>query len=353
MTKKIFLFLFLLFSFQGNTQSIPQISDIPDYFSLQQKDLFTNKKNLLLELKGSIKNKIEQFNTKCGNVPESRTTLIKECEAEQVQIRKEKKELIDAINKFNTDILFESDSLSALIEEKSLTSNFEGWISDQQVKVKEAVLSDSAWTDACINIFKGFSPADSSIRPRGLKDLKNGDVLLLFPKSTKDKLIDIADKLYNGYSQKEEQKACHALIFIGRDASGRCLFLNNTAKSYLHPEDSPGGPHITGQTEFEQMYGQSDYYVARPRTPVDGRVLLKTAQEMQIEARKKITLLGSQYGVLGHDIVCSEASDIAVARATGRDEINKGKFIDVTPNNFFDKEDAGRYYIISPLVKHK
>ena len=101
------------------------------------------------------------------------------------------------------------------------------------------------------------------------------------------------------------------------------------------------------------MYGNYDYYAARPREVVDGKKLFLAAQEMHIEASKKITLLGSSYGVLGNDIVCSESSDMVVAKATGRQTVDKGRFIDVTPNNFFDKQDAGRYYIISPLVKQK
>ena len=56
---------------------------------------------------GGLQNKIETFNKKCGNVSEKNTSLIIECEAEQSQIKKEKKELIEAINEFNNTIFSE------------------------------------------------------------------------------------------------------------------------------------------------------------------------------------------------------------------------------------------------------
>jgi hypothetical protein len=341
---------FCLFSLQLYAQKILNIPDI--VLATQQGEVLAKRK---LELTGQINSyKFQKnvFETKCKGV-EVNTSLDAVCKTEQKEIENIRDRLIEAVNKLNDDIKSESDRLSALNEQKNLTENFDVWISDQHTRVQEAVNADSNWTNQFKDYLKGFAPPDLKFQPKGLNDLKNGDVLLLFPITTKDKLTDWGDKFYNSYSHDEDLKACHALVFVGRDPGGRALFLNNTAKSYLHSKDSPGGPHIISQSEFEKEYGQYDYHVARPRDVVDGKELFLAAQEMHIQASKNISLFGSSYGVLGNDLVCSGTSDMVVARATGRQNIDKGKFIDVSPNNFFDKQDVGRYYIISPIVKQK
>lgn len=351
--KGILIAIFVLFLFKGHSQTIPQMSEIPIFLDDSRKQKLNIEKEYIISLKDVLKTHIATFNTKCKAVPEWDTQLIQECEKEQLKIKKEKKDLIDTINGFNADVINASNDFFAEKEEKKITDDFDFWMSEQHTLTQSAVKADSNWTNQFKNYLKGFGLPDSSLQPRGVNDLKNGDVLLLFPITLKDKLTDLGDKFYNSYSIKEDLKACHALVFIGRDPGGKALFLNNTAKSYLHPRESPGGPHIISQAQFEKEYGNYDYYVARPREVVDGKKLFLTAQEMHINASKKISLLGSSYGVLGNDIVCSESSDIVVARATGRQPVAKGKFIDITPNNFFDKQDVGRYYIISPLVKKK
>jgi len=353
MCKKILLFWSLLFSVYGFTQPIPPISAIPNYFDAQMISLFSQTESMLREKKAALKSKVELFNAKCAAVKESEKELVAQCETEQADIKKMKLELIGGILVFNKDIIIQSDKFFAVKEEKDLNNNFDSWITTQHTLVQSAVAADANWTNEFLQRLKGFPPPESSFQPKGLSDLKNGDVLLIYPKTLRDKAIDRADKFYNSYGSSENLKACHGLVFIGRDASGRCLFLNNTAKSYLHPEDNPGGPHIIGQTEFEQLYGSSDYYVARPRAVVDGKMLLQAAKDMHIKAGNKITIAGSAYGVLGDDMVCTVSSDNAVAHATGRQPVDRKKFIDVTPNNFFDKEATGRYYIISPIVKSK
>ena len=77
------------------------------------------------------------------------------------------------------------------------------------------------------------------------------------------------------------------------------------------------------------------------------RVALGAAQNA-----KKGRRLGSDYGVLGKDAVCSERAGFAVAKASGVDL--KGHHlgpIDITPGDYFDKESVGKYFIISPLKK--
>jgi hypothetical protein len=337
-------------SFSVNAQ---KILDIPDLvFSAGQKEHLTKIKLELTTQVSSYKTSRNAFESKCKGV-EINSLLDAECKAGQTQLEKEKDSLSAAINAFNSTIVIETDKFFVAKEQKEVTENFDVWISDQHNKVQEAVTADSNWTKEFLGNLKGLSQPESTFQPKGLKDLKNGDVLLLFPKTVEEKIIDMADKFYNGYKMKGELKASHAMVFIGRDATGRCLFLNNTSKSYLHPEDNPGGPHIIGQTEFEQLYGQRDYFVARPRDVINGKILLKTAIQNAHNASNKISILGSEYGVLGNDLECAQSADRAVAKATGRQTVDKGRFIDVTPNNFFDKQDVGRYYIISPLVKQK
>lgn len=103
--KKILTILIIIISLKSDSQSIPEIKQIPIYFPLLNKELFTLRRNSLVIQKDSLKQRIEQFNSKCGNVPESNTELISECEHEQSRIRKIKLELLWVINKFNDDLL--------------------------------------------------------------------------------------------------------------------------------------------------------------------------------------------------------------------------------------------------------
>lgn len=103
--KKIFTVLLIITSLVGEAQTLPEINPIPIYFPLLNKELFTLRRNSLVNQKDSLKQRIEQFNSKCGNVPEIQTALIAECEHEQSQIRKIKLDLLWAINKFNDDLI--------------------------------------------------------------------------------------------------------------------------------------------------------------------------------------------------------------------------------------------------------
>lgn len=103
--KKIFTVLLIITSLAGEAQTLPEINPIPIYFPLLNKELFTLRRNSLVNQKDSLKQRIEQFNSKCGNVPEIQTALIAECEHEQSQIRKIKLDLLWAINKFNDDLI--------------------------------------------------------------------------------------------------------------------------------------------------------------------------------------------------------------------------------------------------------
>jgi len=103
--KKVLTVLLIITSLAGEAQTLPEINPIPIYFPLLNKELFTLRRNSLVNQKDSLRQKIEQFNSKCGNVPESNTILVGECEHEQTRIRKIKLDLLWAINKFNDDLI--------------------------------------------------------------------------------------------------------------------------------------------------------------------------------------------------------------------------------------------------------
>lgn len=111
---KTTLFLFsMLFSIFGFAQLIPQIGGIPDYFTAQQKDTFINNKNLLLKQKDSLISHAGELKAKCGNVRADDDKLNNECKAEQAQVQKEKRDLIDAINQYN-DVIRIINSMNTL-----------------------------------------------------------------------------------------------------------------------------------------------------------------------------------------------------------------------------------------------
>ncbi len=107
--KVTLVFIYLFFSIKVSSQPLPQISTIPDCFSPQQQALFAPQKEVLEKQKKLLKEKVNMFNLKCEGVPESDTKTYSQCESEQSQIRIEKKQLADLINRFNVKLQSESD----------------------------------------------------------------------------------------------------------------------------------------------------------------------------------------------------------------------------------------------------
>jgi Flp pilus assembly protein TadD len=212
-------------------------------------------------------------------------------------------------------------------------------------KVKKAVDESTVWrAEVKAKLEKLALPASGMIEG-SYSELKPGDVVLLEPNDFKSQLIAVADQLYTGriLSWNVEAPASHAVTYLGQDARGRALYLNNTMGR---------GPHVIGQTEYEQEYGARPGYVARPQDVVNGRDLLEAALEAVHANEGRV--LDTGYGLIGKkDGVCSEAAGIAVVKATNGTS-GAGVFghlgpIDITPGDFFDTEHIGKYFVVTRL----
>ena len=88
--------------------------------------------------------------------------------------------------------------------------------------------------------------------------------------------------------------------------------------------------------------------VARPQSVVNGRTLLESALEA---ARNTRTPTGTDFGLFGEDVVCSERAALVVARSTGVDLIQKRMGpITVHPSDFFDDDKLGWYFLVNPMM---
>lgn len=249
------------------------------------------------------------------------------------------------------------EKLALLREQEEFERMNAAWVRKQQEWIRQAVERDKRWGNEVLSSLRELRPPNPDYRPKTLNDLSSGDIVLLAPGDYEfsGHLITLVDDLITGRLFKPGESAAyasHALAFLGRDASGRMLFLDHTAFNPLKPEEG-GGSHIIGETEFQQKYGHRQIYVARPQTAVHGRKLLETALEA-VKKTKEGRIVGTDYGLLGkNEAVCSERAAFAVVKATGLPYETRGKLhpIDITPGDFFDNEKIGKYFIVTPLQK--
>jgi hypothetical protein len=176
-----------------------------------------------------------------------------------------------------------------------------------------------------------------------MSDLLPGDVVLLAPEGWAvvvppvDRFYRVAEDLARGdvfaAIEAKTAPASHALTFVKR-VNGKLLFLDHTHQ----------GSRILDLESFEKQYSGRKLYVARPETVPDGRALWEAAREAALKSTS------ADFGVLPGQIVCSERAAVAVAKSTGLNlRGNRLGPIDVTPADFFDQQNIGKYFVVSPL----
>jgi predicted GNAT family acetyltransferase len=223
-------------------------------------------------------------------------------------------------------------------------------LAEQEQRVREAVEQDKKWTDEVLNAIQANRVPKSQHRPKGLKDLEPGNVILVAPSEGAAGLQSRWIRATDNWITGMKTPASHALTFIGRDAGGRALFLDHQLGE---------GSRIIGETEFRQTYAGRGMDVAAVAKAVDmwrGRTLLATALDAA-ERENKHKGLGTGFGVFGKDLVCSEVAAVAVGKATGIDFQREGPLesrrriahVDITPGDFYDDQRIGKYFVISPL----
>jgi hypothetical protein len=188
--------------------------------------------------------------------------------------------------------------------------------------------------------------------------LQPGDVLLIEPEDGPLKNINpiaLGDNVVT--SGGNRSIASHTVTYL-KEVNGTKLLMDN----------QPGqGPLIITEEEFQKTYGHRGVDVAtlgklaEPLNKKEADDLFHKAVEMAQKNRKDIAnswfgkpLQGTNYGVRGEDVVCSEAS-WALIKAGGQflpqspDRIKVENSIDFSPADFYNSP----YFIVTPLQLHK
>jgi hypothetical protein len=221
------------------------------------------------------------------------------------------------------------------------------WLRKQQELIRQSVEADKKWKNEVLASIKEIRVPSPIFRPKALKDLRPGDILLIAPDNSltsqaivrADPFYRAIDYYFGGDVSKPKFKkgpVSHAMTYV-KTVNGEMLFLDHTRE----------GSRILNTEDFIKKYGSREMYIARPQAKVDGRELWETSREAALKRK-------SDYGVRGANVVCSERAAIAVAKATAlplqEEHHILGKVlpgIDITPNDFFDDKHAGKYFLIS------
>lgn len=160
-------------------------------------------------------------------------------------------------------------------------------------------------------------------------------------------IIRYGDYLYRAAMYLASGDAFHAThisaapvshsVTVVKSANGHLLFLD-------HRIESEGGTRILQMEDFERECGRRGIYMARPSAVVDGRALWQFARHAALQRPYR-------FGVGSDRVFCSGMCGIAVAIATGLPIQNKRLGpVDTTPEDFFDEQASGKYFVITPLV---
>ena len=221
------------------------------------------------------------------------------------------------------------------------------WLKRQQEFTRQAADRDKKWKSEVLASIRAIRVPSPVFTPRTLDDLRAGDILLIPPDDSLiaqgivrvDPLYRAIDYFSSGNVSKpgwKKGRVSHAVTAF-RAVNGEILFLDHTRE----------GSRILSRKDYVRIYGERGMYVARPQAKVDGRELWLAAREAALKKK-------SDYGLFGNDVVCSERSAIAVAKATKlplQDEHHRlGRRlgpVDITPSDFFDYQYIGKYFLIS------
>jgi len=227
------------------------------------------------------------------------------------------------------------------------------WKENQEELIQQRLKEPNKWCSGIQAHLMGNVPP---LPDKTFNELQPGDVLLL-----EGKEIAWADNKFTSDKAKESA-AGHTVIFL-KEVNGKKYFLDNQPAPVNWGK---GGPRIITDAEFLDRYGHRGAEVARlvgqPLNKEEGDRLLNSALEMAEKNRKKIAnnffgsgYLGTNYGVKGDDMVCSE-SDWALLNLAREKQIPKSGDqtkvewgIDWSPADFQNQ----RYFLVTPLIMPK
>jgi len=197
-------------------------------------------------------------------------------------------------------------------------------------------------------ILRSFKMKEPPNPVKNIADLASGDVILVAPSDMGSEAIRFLDR-YG--SDNWTSPASHAAIYLG-ERDGKRWYLDNTME----------GPMIKDEAEFMKKYGSRQMDVAtlvgQPLSRHEGEELWKGANELM-----KTTKYGTSrfLNITNDRMVCSEASRWLLVRAGRRvpktesedkailgikTRLNKNKFVDFSPSDFYKKQ---QYFVVNQL----
>jgi hypothetical protein len=364
----------LLLLTTASMAQIPDLLTVPEDLPESEKDVLSRQRSAVVAEETDIESQVARHDAKCANVLAD-SPLEEECRQEKARILQRIEKYAADVKRFNTAVATasreaekqivrkEQDELDRSYEVSKEQEEFDkknaAWLRRQQKQIREAVKKDKAWTNEVLDSIKAMRVPSPIYQPKDLDDLQPGDILLVAPEEGEpiSNIISRLDQVYTGRVFKTGEKkspASHALTVV-KTVNGNLLFLDHTSKK---------GSRIFGEKQFLREYGHRGMYVARPQAVIDGRKLWGVAKEAAKKTRegKGHGLDWTDYGVgvFNKDVVCSDRAALAVVKASGRRLVlNPGNEqvplqdrwgpIDITPADFFDKENIGKYFIVNQL----
>lgn len=252
--------------------------------------------------------------------------------------------------------------IAAKIEEKKMVANTKTWIEYQKEQFKLRIDSPNRWCKQYINELQRLIDANNKeekwnpLKPKSIKDLLPGDVILVEGTDIAGNLIKAADWAFTGSTSSN---ASHTLTCI-REINGKKYFLDNNPSI---------GAIIISEDQFKEKYDGRGTEIARmvgdPINSQQAKQLWDKAIELQAKNNNAVIFQyrdgndlkkigGTEYGVFGDDMVCSKAS-WELLKATGRKvPLSKGWFngwlkkytIGFSPADFYENH---QYFLITPL----
>lgn len=244
---------------------------------------------------------------------------------------------------------------------KLINKGMKKWIDDLWNTLALEAQQRKEWVERLLlSLEAGY--AFDQLLPNSLDDVRPGDVILPLPATVSTKswytyVKSSASKVASESVREldriiSRRKTCapasHALLVLTKDPrTGEQLYLDHT----------PEGSRILTETEFIERYEYRKFHVARPLSSVDADRLIKEAKKKDKTTKE----IGSDYGLLGSNIVCSQNVGLILAKCTKLPLLKSMKFrlggtlfpgARLSVSDFYDKQDAdGRHFVISCITK--
>lgn len=228
------------------------------------------------------------------------------------------------------------------LEQFKLDNQTDEWIKAKDEQIQQRLVEPCLLCDKLSTSLKTNAPPP--LPGKTFNELKPGDVLLISKETAKrdtsviasnfnsetvnkihqeigsmvnealtlpSKAINAAD---NFISSTDASQASHTLIYL-KTLNGQKMFLDNV----------PGrGPTIISEQEYIYLYGKRGTEVAQPIKAMDGDRLYEAArtladEQLKVQVQNNQTwyskITGTNYGMVGSDMVCSESSRWVLVKA--------------------------------------